>query len=175
MLSLFICSTTLANVGDSIVYDNILYTITKHDDLAKVYEVEIAQLPMQEYVSTPAIVPYMGNEYKVTSYKPSMLPYCEECFDTNIPDTTLHVTKIDLSKEYLENKERKRKSYKENKIPLIEIEKDDYRDRQGLTDRIISEINKLAKKHFNIINRVNTSRRCPYTIINHLNAQSSLI
>lgn len=97
-MSLFICSTTLANVGDSIVYDNILYTITKHDDLAKVYEVEIAQLPMQEYVSTPAIVPYMGNEYKVTSYNPSMLPYCEECFDTNIPDTTLHVTKIDLSK-----------------------------------------------------------------------------
>ena len=35
-------------------------------------------------------------------------------------------------------------------IPLIEIEKDDYRDRQGLTDRIISEINKLARKYFNI-------------------------
>lgn len=54
------------------------------------------------------------------------------------------------TKEYLQNKERKRKAYKEHDVPLIEIEKDDYKDRQGLTDRIISEINKLAKKHFNI-------------------------
>ena len=54
------------------------------------------------------------------------------------------------TKEYLQNKERKRQAYKEHNIPLIEIEKDDYKDRQGLTDRIISEINKLAKKYFNI-------------------------
>lgn len=54
------------------------------------------------------------------------------------------------TKEYLQNKERKRKAYKDHDIPLIEIEKDDYKDRQGLTDRIISEINKLAKKYFNI-------------------------
>jgi hypothetical protein len=54
------------------------------------------------------------------------------------------------TKEYLQNKERKRKAYKDHDIPLIEIEKDDYRDRQGLTDRIISEINKLARKYFNI-------------------------
>ena len=55
------------------------------------------------------------------------------------------------TKEYLQNKERKRQAYKEHNIPLIEIEKDDYKDRQGLSDRIISEINKLAKKYFNII------------------------
>ena len=55
------------------------------------------------------------------------------------------------TKDYLLNKERKRKAYKEHNIPLIEIEKDDYKDKAGLTDRIISEINKLAKKHFNII------------------------
>ena len=97
LLSLFICSTTQANAGDSIVHDNILYTITQHDDLAKVYEVEIAQLPMQEYVSTPAIVPYMGNEYKVTSFSMGLLPYCDDC-NENGPDSTLHVTKIDLSK-----------------------------------------------------------------------------
>ena len=54
------------------------------------------------------------------------------------------------NREYLQNKERKRKAYKDHKIPLIEIEKDDPKDRQGLTDRIISEINKLAKEHFNI-------------------------
>ncbi len=54
------------------------------------------------------------------------------------------------TKEYLENKERKRKAYKEHDIPLIEIEKDDYKDRQGLTDRIISEINTLAYKYFRL-------------------------
>ena len=54
------------------------------------------------------------------------------------------------TKEYLQNKERKRQAYKDHDIPLIEIEKDDYKDRQGLADRIISEINKLAKKYFNI-------------------------
>ena len=54
------------------------------------------------------------------------------------------------NREYLQNKERKRKAYKDHKIPLIEIEKDDPKDRQSLTDRIISEINKLAKEHFNI-------------------------
>ena len=54
------------------------------------------------------------------------------------------------TKEYLQNKERKRQAYKAHDIPLIEIEKDDYKDRQGLTDRIISEINKLARKYFNI-------------------------
>lgn len=54
------------------------------------------------------------------------------------------------TKEYLQNKERKRQAYKDHDIPLIEIEKDDYKDRQGLMDRIISEINKLAKKYFNV-------------------------
>ena len=32
----------------------------------------------------------------------------------------------------------------------IEIEKDDYKDKQGLSDRIVREINSLAKKHFKI-------------------------
>lgn len=54
------------------------------------------------------------------------------------------------TKSYLENKERKRKTYKEHNIPLIEIEKDDYKDRQGLEDRLISEINALSKKYFRI-------------------------
>ena len=56
------------------------------------------------------------------------------------------------TKDYLQNKERKRKAYREHNIPLIEIEKDDYKDRQGLADRIISEINKLARIYFNITN-----------------------
>ena len=55
------------------------------------------------------------------------------------------------SKEYLENKERKRKAYKKHAIPLIEIEKDDYKDKQGLEDRLQREINKLALQHFRII------------------------
>lgn len=55
------------------------------------------------------------------------------------------------TKEYLENKERKRKAYKEHNIPLIEIEKDDYKDRHGLSDRLVSEINALAQKYFRII------------------------
>lgn len=54
------------------------------------------------------------------------------------------------TKEYLENKERKRKAYRDAKIPLIEIEKDDPKDKQGLADRIVSEINKLAREHFNV-------------------------
>ena len=59
------------------------------------------------------------------------------------------------TKDYLQNKERKRAAYREHNIPLIEVEKDDYRDRQGLADRIISEINKLAKKYFNITDYIN--------------------
>ncbi len=54
------------------------------------------------------------------------------------------------TKEYLANKERKRQAYKEHNLPLIEIEKDDYKDKQGLSDRIIGELNKLAKQYFNI-------------------------
>lgn len=54
------------------------------------------------------------------------------------------------TKKYLANKERKLKQYKEHNIPLINIEKDEYKDIQGLTDRLISEINTLAKKYFKI-------------------------
>lgn len=59
------------------------------------------------------------------------------------------------TKDYLQNKERKREAYREHNIPLIEVEKDDYRDRQGLADRIISEINKLARKYYNITDYIN--------------------
>ena len=54
------------------------------------------------------------------------------------------------TKEYLTNKARKKKAYDEHNIPLIEIEKDDINDRQGLADRIVREINDLAYKYFNI-------------------------
>ena len=54
------------------------------------------------------------------------------------------------TQDYLKNKERKRKAYKEHDIPLIEIEKDDTKDKHGLTDRLISEINALAEKYFRI-------------------------
>ena len=54
------------------------------------------------------------------------------------------------TKEYLQNKERKRKAYRENNLPLIEIEKDDYRDSQGLSDRLAIEINKLAKECYGV-------------------------
>jgi len=56
------------------------------------------------------------------------------------------------TKEYLANKERKRNAYKVNNIPLIEIEKDDFLDKQSLSDRLIQEINKLAKDRFNLSN-----------------------
>lgn len=55
------------------------------------------------------------------------------------------------SKEYLENKERKRKAYKKHDIPLIEIEKDDYKDKQGLTDRLQREITKFAFDYFRVV------------------------
>ena len=55
------------------------------------------------------------------------------------------------TKEYLANKERKRKAYKENNIPLIEIEKDDYLDKQGLSDRLLQQINKIAKETFGVV------------------------
>ena len=97
LLSLLISFTAQATVGDSIVYENVLYTITSQDEASEAYEVEITQLPMQEYIATPAIVPYGGKEYKVTSFSLTMLPRCAECEETNIPDTTSHVTKIDLS------------------------------------------------------------------------------
>ena len=54
------------------------------------------------------------------------------------------------NKEYNKNKDRKRKQYKDHNIPLIEIEKDDYKDKQGLSDRMISELNKLAYTNYGI-------------------------
>ncbi len=48
------------------------------------------------------------------------------------------------TKSYLENKERKRQAYKDHKIPLIEIEKDEINDRPGLKRRLAREINQLA-------------------------------
>ena len=113
-LGLLICSIAQADVGDSFVYDNILYTITTHDDAYGVYEVEITLLPMQEYINTPAIVHYNKKDYKITSYNPSILPYCEECFETNTPNHNLHITKIDLSKSiYLVDEE----AVKNNSMP----------------------------------------------------------
>ena len=60
------------------------------------------------------------------------------------------------TKDYLANKERKRASYKSNNIPLIEIEKDDYLDKQGLSDRLLQEINKLAKERFGVNKFIST-------------------
>lgn len=54
------------------------------------------------------------------------------------------------TKTYLENKKRKKEAYKTHDIPLIEIEKDDYKDKMGLTDRIIKEINTLAENYYRI-------------------------
>lgn len=50
------------------------------------------------------------------------------------------------TKDYLKNKEEKRKMYKEYNIPLIEIEKDDVKEVSGLTTRIIREYNSLKEK-----------------------------
>ena len=44
------------------------------------------------------------------------------------------------TKEYLENKKRKKEAYDKHKIPLIEIEKDDLNDHQGLQNRLLNEI-----------------------------------
>ncbi len=53
------------------------------------------------------------------------------------------------TKEYLENKKRKQETYKKYDIPVIEIEKDEYKDTQGLSDRLVQEINKIAKEKYN--------------------------
>lgn len=44
------------------------------------------------------------------------------------------------TKEYLENKKRKQEAYHKYNIPLIEIEKDDLNDHQGLQNRLLNEI-----------------------------------
>lgn len=44
-----------------------------------------------------------------------------------------------LNKDYIKNKDEKRKLYKDNNIPLIEIEKDDIKDVSGLSSRILRE------------------------------------
>ena len=44
------------------------------------------------------------------------------------------------TKEYLENKKRKQETYHKHKIHLIEIEKDDIKDHQGLQNRLSNEI-----------------------------------
>lgn len=48
--------------------------------------------------------------------------------------------------EYLKNKEEKRKLYKENNVPLIEVEKDDVKDKTGLQTRILREYKKLKEE-----------------------------
>lgn len=50
------------------------------------------------------------------------------------------------TRDYLKNKEEKRKMYLENSIPLIEIEKDDIKDVAGLTTRILREYKTLKEK-----------------------------
>ena len=57
------------------------------------------------------------------------------------------------TKDYLKNKEEKKKLYKLNEIALIEVEKDDVNDKQGLSDRIRMEANELAEKYFKVKNR----------------------
>lgn len=54
------------------------------------------------------------------------------------------------TKEYLANKKRKQEAYKEHNIPLIQIEKDEYKDSQGLRDRLVQEINKIAKTRYGL-------------------------
>lgn len=50
------------------------------------------------------------------------------------------------AKDYLKNKEEKRNMYRDNNIPLIEIEKDDIKDVAGLTTRILREIKKWKEQ-----------------------------
>ncbi len=57
------------------------------------------------------------------------------------------------TKDYLKNKSEKQKLYKDNNIPLIEVEKDDVNDKQGLADRIRMEANECAEKYFKTKNR----------------------
>lgn len=50
------------------------------------------------------------------------------------------------TEEYRKNKQEKIKLYKEYDIPLIQINKDEFKDKQLLQDRIETEINKLEKQ-----------------------------
>lgn len=58
------------------------------------------------------------------------------------------------TKEYLENKKRKQEAYKRHNVPIIQIEKDECKDKQALADRIIQEINKIAKEVYGIDNYI---------------------
>ena len=56
---------------------------------------------------------------------------------------------VEGNEKYDLNKEEKRKLYKKYNLPLIEIEKDELKgDKQGLSDRIENELNKLKKELF---------------------------
>lgn len=58
------------------------------------------------------------------------------------------------TKEYLENKKRKQEAYKRHNVPIIQIEKDECKYKQALADRIIQEINKIAKENYGIDNYI---------------------
>lgn len=55
------------------------------------------------------------------------------------------------SGSYNKNKEEKRALYKKYNAPLIEIEKDEYIDTQGLCDRILMEIKELKAEYYGIV------------------------
>lgn len=53
------------------------------------------------------------------------------------------------TEQYIINKKEKIDLYKTNDLPLIEIQKDDYKDKNTLIDYLITTINKLALEYFN--------------------------
>lgn len=59
------------------------------------------------------------------------------------------------TQKYLISKEERIATYKKFGIPLVEIEKDAYRDTQTLKYDLIQKINELAEKHFRIQKYIN--------------------
>lgn len=104
--------------GERII-DDILYT----NYIVHCYEKDVVETPsLERTIKSDWLIPVLANKGIYVEY-----------WGMN-------------TKDYLKNKEEKRKMYKEYNIPLIEIEKDDVKEVSGLTTRIIREYNSLKEK-----------------------------
>lgn len=106
------------SIGEQII-DDILY----NNHICHCYEKDVIELGSDERaIKADWFIPIFGNKGIYIEYWGM--------------DTT----------DYIKNKKEKQDLYKNNNIPLIEIEKDDTKDVSGLTSRIIREYNKLKEE-----------------------------
>ncbi|MFI3297760.1 MAG: leucine-rich repeat domain-containing protein [bacterium] len=93
--------TTLlkANIGDTIVYNGVLYIVTTEDSINSDYGVKLQLIYEQDYVTIPEAVPYNNIEYKVTNIRISFNDNdsTRSIFEEGDSINPTHFTKIDFS------------------------------------------------------------------------------